>query len=90
MATLKDDETSVQETRLRQVKDRNKIIEPDHRHIERMTRAMMGCETFNSARKTLRGIEAMNIARKGQVQGIKQRDSVSQVKFIETLFGIAT
>jgi hypothetical protein len=50
---------------------------------------MMGFKTFNSTRRTLSGIEAMNIIRKGQVEGVKQGDSVPQVKFIEALFGIA-
>ncbi len=50
---------------------------------------MMGLKTFNSARRTLSGIEAMNMIRKGQVEEVKQGDSVSQVKFIEAIFGIA-
>jgi hypothetical protein len=50
---------------------------------------MMGFKTFNSARSTLGGIEAMNMMRKRQVKGIEQGDSVSQAKFIESIFGIA-
>jgi transposase-like protein len=50
---------------------------------------MMGFKSFNNARRTLSGIEAMNMIRKGQVKGIDQGDSVSGVKFIEALFGIA-
>ena len=50
---------------------------------------MMGLKTFNSARRTLSRIEAMNMMRKGQVKGIEQGDSVSEVKFIEALFGVA-
>jgi hypothetical protein len=46
-------------------------------------------QIFNSARRTLRGIEAMSMIRKGQVKGVKQGDSVSQAKFIEELFGIS-
>jgi transposase-like protein len=49
---------------------------------------MMGFKSFNSARKTLRGIEAMNMIRKGQVNGIDKGDSVSQAKLVEELFGI--
>lgn len=49
----------------------------------------MGFKTFNSARRTLSGIEAMNMIRKGQVKGVKQGDSVAGVKFIEAIFGIA-
>jgi hypothetical protein len=50
---------------------------------------MMGFKTFNSARRTLRGIEAMNMIRKGQVKGVEQGDSVSQARFIESIFEIA-
>lgn len=38
----------------------------------------MDFKSFNSARRTLRGIEAMNTIKKGQVKGIEQGDSVSQ------------
>jgi transposase-like protein len=89
MEALKDDETIAQETKLRQVKYLNNIVEQDHRNIKRITRPMMGFKSFNSARRTLRGIEAMNMIRKGQVKGIEKGSSVSQAKFIESTFGIA-
>jgi len=85
---LKDDETIEKETELRQSKYLNNVIEQDHRSIKRIVKPMMGFKTFNSARRTLSGIEAMNMLRKGQVKGIKQGDSVSEVKFIEALFGV--
>ena len=68
----------------------HRFFEQDHRHTKRVVKPMMGLKTFNSARRTLSGIEAMNMLRKGQVQGIEQGDIVSQVGFIEALFGIAT
>jgi hypothetical protein len=37
----------------------------------------------------LSGIEAMNMIRQGQVKRVKQGNSVSEVKFIEAIFGIA-
>jgi IS6 family transposase len=49
----------------------------------------MGFKSFNSARRTLRGIEAMNMIRKGQVKGVEQGSSVSQTEFIESSLGIA-
>jgi transposase-like protein len=87
--TLKGDEIIDKETQLRQSKYLNNIIEQDHRNIKRIVKPMMGFKSFNSARRTLSGIEAMNMIRKGQVNGIDQGDSVSQIKFIEVLFGIA-
>jgi IS6 family transposase len=86
---LKEDETLAETTELRQVKYLNNVVEQDHRNIKRITKPMIGLKSFNSARKTLRGIEAMSMIRKGQVKGVEQGDSVSQVKFIEALFGIA-
>ncbi|MEP0914923.1 IS6 family transposase [Leptolyngbya sp. GB1-A1] len=87
--TLKEDEVIDQETELRQSKYLNNIVEQDHRHIKHTVKPMMGFKSFNSARKTLRGIEAMNMIRKGQVKEVKPGDSASQVKFIEAIFGIA-
>ncbi len=90
MEALKVDETIEKETELRQSKYLNNVIEQDHRHIKRIVKPMMGFKTFNSARRTLSGIEAMNMIRKGQVKGIDQgfTSIVSQVKFIEALFGV--
>lgn len=65
------------------------MIEQDHRNIKRITKPMMGFQSFNTARRTLSGIEAMNMIRKGQVDGIDQGSSVSQVKFIEAIFGVS-
>ena len=86
---LKADETIEKEAELRQSKYLNNVVEQDHRNIKRIVKPMMGFKTFNSARRTLSGIEAMNMIRKGQVKGIEQGDIVSQVKFIEAIFGIA-
>jgi len=86
---LKADETLAAETELRQSKYLNNIVEQDHRNIKRLTKPMMGFGSFNTARRTLRGIEAMSMIRKGQVKGISKGDSVSQAKFIEELFGIS-
>jgi len=86
---LKADETLAAETEYRQSKYLNNIIEQDHRNIKRLTKPMMGFGSFNTARRTLSGIEAMSMIRKGQVKGISQGDSVSQMKFIEELFGVS-
>ena len=86
--TLKQEGTIGEEAELRQSKYLNNTVEQDHRHIKRIVKPMMGLKTFNSARRTLSGIEAMNMIRKGQVKGVKQRDSGSEVKFIEAIFGI--
>lgn len=88
MDRLKADEAITAETELRQSKYLNNIIEQDHRNIKRITRPMTGFKSFNSARRTLSGIEAMNMITKGQLRGIKQGSSVSQAEFINGIFGV--
>ena len=42
-----------------------------------------------TSRQTLQGYEAMNMLRKGQIRGIEKGDSMKQVAFIASLFGVA-
>lgn len=74
MEALKAEETLEEATELRQSKYLNNVIEQDHRNIKRLPKPMMRFGSFNSARRTLSGIEAMSIIRKGQVKGISQWD----------------
>lgn len=90
MEALQEDETIAKETELRQSKYFNNIVEQDHQNTKRIVKSMVGFQSFNSARKPLNGIEAMNIICEGQVKGTNRGDSVSQAKFVETIFGIAT
>jgi IS6 family transposase len=85
---LKSEQTLAVKTELRQVKYLNNLIEQDHRHIKRIVKPMLGFKSFNSARQTLRGIEAMNMIRKGQVQGVEKGDMRSQVEFVSQIFGL--
>ncbi|MEP1079989.1 DDE-type integrase/transposase/recombinase [Leptolyngbya sp. PL-A3] len=64
------------------------MVEQDHRNVKRIVKPMMGFKTFNTVRRTLNGIEAINMIRKEQVKGIKQGDDVSEVNFIEAIFGV--
>ena len=48
----------------------------------------MGFGSFNTARRTLRGYETMNMIRKGQVQGVEKGDIRDQVEFVSQLFGV--
>ncbi|WP_348250573.1 DDE-type integrase/transposase/recombinase [Stenomitos frigidus] len=60
----------------------NHIIEPEHRNSKRLVKPRMGCKSFNRARSTLSGIEAMKMMRKGQVNESSQGNGVSQAKFV--------
>jgi len=59
------------------------------RSIKRLVNAGKKFKSFNTARRTLRGYEAMNMIRKGQVKGITQGDSVGQAKFVAELFKVS-
>jgi transposase, IS6 family len=48
---------------------------------------MLGFQSFQSANKTLKGIEAMNMIKKGQV-GVLNRCVLDEVNFINKLFEI--
>ncbi|MBW4490995.1 MAG: DDE-type integrase/transposase/recombinase [Trichocoleus desertorum ATA4-8-CV12] len=47
------------------------IIEQDNRRIKRVVKPMMAFKSSNSGRRTLSGIEAMNMIRNGQVNGVE-------------------
>lgn len=75
--------------KLRRVKYLNNIIEQDHRAIRRRWRAAQCFRSFHTAERTIEGIEALHMMRKGQVKRLNGRDSVGQAKFVESLFGVA-
>lgn len=86
---LKADQTLSETTELRPVKYLNNIVEQDHRAIKRLVNPGMGFSSFNTARRTIRGYEAMNMIRKGQVQGVEKGDIREQVKFVSQIFELA-
>jgi transposase, IS6 family len=66
------------------------VIEQDHRFIKKKVRASQCFKRFLTAERTLEGIEAMNMIRKGQVKRLAGSDSQGQAKFVASLFGVAT
>ena len=44
--------------------------------------------SFESAWRTLQGYEVMHMIRKGQMHGVEKGDSMKQVAFIASLFGV--
>ena len=86
---LKDDDVLADACKVRQVKYLNNIVEQDHRFIKRLVRPGLGFKSFHTAWRTLRGFEAMNMIRKGQIEGIEKGGIKRQVKFIEDLFPVA-
>ena len=74
---------------LRQCKYLNNVIEQDHRTVKKRTWLAKGYGSFASAWRTLQGIEAVEMIRKGRVKWIPKGDSIAQAAFIAELFGIA-
>ena len=86
---LKKDEALPKTTETRQVKYLNNIVEQDHRFIKRRVKPGLGFGSFNTARCTLKGYEAMNMMRKGQINGVEKGDVIGQISFINEIFGVA-
>jgi IS6 family transposase len=74
---------------LRQNKYLNNLVEQDHRFIKRLVKPGMDFFSFCTAWRTLRGYEAMNMIRKGQMRGVEKGDILGQMAFIASLFGMA-
>lgn len=75
--------------RLRRVKYLNNVIEQDHRFIKKKVRSSQCFKSFHTAERTLEGIEAMHMIRKGQVKSLAGSDARGQATFVASLFGIA-
>src|SRR5215470_15440260 len=71
-------------TQLRQCKYLNNIVEQDHRFIKRRINPGLGFFSFNTARRTIRGVEVMNMIRKGQVEEIGKGNIRGQVRFVSS------
>jgi IS6 family transposase len=75
--------------KLRRVQYLNNVIEQDHRAIRRRWRAMQCFRSYHTAERTLEGVEALHILRKGQVKRLDGRDAQGQARFVDGLFGVA-
>ena len=84
---LKNDTILHTNVGIRQIKYLNNIIEQDHRSIKRIVNPMLGFQSFRSASKTLKRIEAMNMIKKGQITDLNY-SVLNEVKYINQLFGI--
>ena len=45
--------------------------------------------SFHTAERTLEGVEALHMMRKGQVKRLDGRDAVGQAEFVASLFRVA-
>jgi IS6 family transposase len=61
----------------------------DHRFAKKKVRAAQCFKSFHTAERTIEGIEAINMIRKGQVKRLSRNDAMGQAMFVASLFGIA-
>ena len=85
---LKAEGTLPRRVRLRRCKYLNNVIEQDHRTVKKRTWLAKGYGSFQSAWRTLEGIETMSMIRKGRVRRVTKGDVVEEAKFILSLFAI--
>ena len=62
----------------------NNLIEQGHRFIKRSVDAELGFFSFKTAGRTIKGYEAMQMARKRQIEGVGKSDVEEQVRFVES------
>ena len=86
---LKAEQVLPRRVRLRQCKYLNNIVEQDHRTVKKRARLGKGYGSFQSAWRTLQGIETMHMINKGRVRWLAKGDAVGQAHFVASLFGIA-
>ena len=73
---------------LRQCKYLNNLIEQDHRFIKRRVNPGLGFFSFKTAQRTIRGYEAIQMIRKGQVEGVGRENIQGQARFVAQIFGV--
>jgi transposase-like protein len=65
------------------------VVEQDHRTVKKRTWLAKGYGLFLTAWRTLQGIEALHMIRKGRVRWAVKEDAIEQATFNAELFGMA-
>jgi transposase-like protein len=76
LAVLQKEKVLPKDCNLRRTKYLTNIVEQDHRFIRRRWRAMQCFRSFHTAERTIEGVEAMHMMRKGQVKRLDGRDAM--------------
>ncbi len=84
---LKNEKKLSKRVEIRQVKYLNNIVEQDHRSIKRIIAPMLSFQSFRSESKVLKGIEALNMIKKGQIKNLNY-SGLNEAKYTNQLFGI--
>ena len=72
---------------MRQIKYLNNIVEQEHRFIKKRVRSMLGFKSYQTVVSILRGVEAMYMIKKEQID-IQNQSVQNQNYFIHQLFGL--
>jgi IS6 family transposase len=88
MEGLKAEGSVPRRVALRQCKYLNNLIEQDHRTVKKRVWLAKGYGSFQSAWRTLQGIETVHMIRKGRVRWLAKGDAAGQAHFIAELFGL--
>jgi len=86
---LKADGSLPRRVQLRQCKYLNNVIEQDHRNVKKRAWLAKGYGSFQSAWRTLQGIETIHMIRKGRVRWLAAHDAVGEALFLAALFGLS-
>ena len=86
---LKAEGTLRRRCRLRQCKYLNNVVEQDHRVSKKRVSLAKGYQSFSSAWRTLQGIEAVHLIRKGRTRWVSKGDPLAHLQFIDGLFGLS-
>ena len=89
MEELKAESVVPRRVTLRQCKYLHNVTKQDHRSVKKRVWLAKGYGSFQSAWRTLQGIETVNMIRKGRVKWLPKEDAVAQALFIGELFGLA-
>ena len=89
IAELKAEGKCPTETRHRQVKYLNNVVEADHGKLKQLLRPVRGFKTLKTAYATIKGFEVMRALRKGQAAMFAiQGGIVVEARIVERAFGI--
>ena len=77
------------ETRRRQVKYLNNVVEADHGKLKLLLRPVRGFKTLKTAYATIKGFEVMRALRKGQARAFAlQGGIIGEARIVERAFGV--
>ena len=89
IAELKAEGKCTNETRHRQVKYLNNVVEADHGKLKLLIRPVRGFKTLKTAYATIKGFEVMRALRKGQAGIFALQDGiVGEARIVERAFGL--